>query len=46
MMKKLKNNILCILGLAALLMGSLASCTDEPDAENFYSSLVRWPATS
>ena len=37
MMKKLKNNILCILGLAALLMGSLASCTDEPDAENFYT---------
>ena len=36
-MKKFRYNILCLLGLAAMLSGSLASCSDEPSAENFYT---------
>ena len=37
-MKKFKFNILCVMSLAALIVGSLTSCvSDDPDAENFYT---------
>ncbi|MBP5507606.1 MAG: fasciclin domain-containing protein, partial [Prevotella sp.] len=37
-MKKFKINIVCVMSLAALIVGSLASCvSDDPDAENFYT---------
>lgn len=37
-MKKFKFNILCLMGLAALMVSSLGSCvSDDPDAENFYT---------
>ena len=37
-MKKIKFNILCLVGLAALMVSSLVSCvSDDPDAENFYT---------
>ena len=36
-MKVLKNNILLVFGLLALLVPSVSSCSDEPDAENFYT---------
>ena len=37
-MKKMKFNILCLMGLALLMVSSMASCvSDDPDAENFYT---------
>ena len=36
-MKRLKNNILLIFGLLAALVPTVSSCSDEPDAENFYT---------
>lgn len=36
-MKKFRYNILCLMGLAFLMSGSLTSCSDEPSAENFYT---------
>ena len=36
-MKILKNNILLMFGLLALLVPAVSSCSDDPDAENFYT---------
>ena len=36
-MKKLKVNILLVFGLLATLVPAISSCSDEPDAENFYT---------
>ena len=36
-MKKLKINILLVFGLLAALVPAVSSCSDEPDAENFYT---------
>ena len=36
-MKKLKINILLVFGLLAALVPTVSSCSDEPDAENFYT---------
>ena len=36
-MKKLKINILLVFGLLATLVPAISSCSDEPDAENFYT---------
>ena len=36
-MKRLKNNILFFFGLLAALVPTVTSCSDEPDAENFYT---------
>ena len=36
-MKKITYNILSLLGIIAFMVPSLSSCSDEPDAENFYA---------
>ena len=36
-MKKITYNILSLLGIIAFMVPSLSSCSDEPDAENFYT---------
>ena len=36
-MKRIKIDILLILGLLAALVPTVSSCSDEPDAENFYT---------
>lgn len=36
-MKKLRYNILVVLGMLAVAMPMMTSCSDEPDSENYYT---------